>query len=381
MYELERLFQNHLNKLRKEKIERVYTSKDYEQTYHICNNIIYRLTKKEINKENYKENIITLLETYKQLIKYYDIDIINYLFGIKIEIFKHIKEYQEKYTNKIKTIKQEHERYLNNYIGNINTYLNELKYKGYEINEQMRDIEPFQKTYLVNDRLHIIQNNITTNINKIQTQINVYGKKVKYNNNGLMYNLFNSKSQNIINIQGEEYVCTKQYLDNDIPRYANKKRDYYDDNAGISQVAKIIQANKLSEHMREYYDGNITIIGNTKIKPYDNLDIQDRYTNMIGKIEVQQVITKYDNEDGFITTVVPNMLTDTSIPHNIGRAWNVMMNVNTMIVYIAGQVVGQTAFSGLPHFDHFVYNSLGQLDIVLGDFNIGLNIFGEEIND
>ena len=44
-------------------------------------------------KENYKENIITLLETYKQLIKYYDIDIINYLFGIKIEIFKHIKEY------------------------------------------------------------------------------------------------------------------------------------------------------------------------------------------------------------------------------------------------------------------------------------------------
>jgi hypothetical protein len=30
------------------------------------------------------------------------------------------------------------------------------------------------------------------------------------------------------------------------------------------------------------------------------------------------------------------MITDTSIPHNIGRAWNVMMNVNTMIVYIAG---------------------------------------------
>lgn len=238
----------------------------------------------------------------------------------------------------------------------------------------------------------------------------------------------------------KEYVCTKQYLDNDIPQYANKKRDYYDDNAGISQVAKIIQANKLSEHMREYYDGNITIIGNTKIKPYDNLDIQDRYTNMMGKIEVQQVITKYDNEDGFITTVVPNMITDTSIPHNIGRAWNVMMNVNTMIVYIAGQVIGQTAFSGLPigiiaqqewaaqtglfigdefvskqqgeyilnysdeqqhsinsiynspmirpiklnnrllvpHFDHFVYNSLGQLDIVLGNTKKFDYLFGKK---
>lgn len=60
--------------------------------------------------------------------------------------------------------------------------------------------------------------------------------------------------------------------------------------------------------LKEAYRGELVIIGNPKIKPYDIVYIFDEYTDMFGPIEVEQVVHRFSQETGFITEIIPDLV-------------------------------------------------------------------------
>jgi hypothetical protein len=62
----------------------------------------------------------------------------------------------------------------------------------------------------------------------------------------------------------------------------------------------------LASYAKEMYKGTISMIGNSKVKPYDVLLINDTHHNVQGPIEVEEVIHNFNPMTGFITEVIPD---------------------------------------------------------------------------
>lgn len=294
--------------------------------------------------QKYKQPVIDQLvdnlkyqETTQLTVKYIQ-DLFDYSYAINQfdNRVTYIKNMDYKFSYNTEDVK-----YIRSYINNLNSYLlNKLSTQDFflrlDVVNTLKGYEPMQKTYYLNDRLNIIENRLQTNINNVQTQYNVYGPNGFINNKGwfsqLLSWLTQSNQQDTTRIEGDNYVITKQLLDYNIPDYLNLTKDYIDKNAYTSPVRKIIQQNKLSESLRDFYEGSIVILGNTKIKPYDLIEITDSKMLLEGKAEVKSVTHMYDIETGFLTLITPQMVVDTQIPENISKQWNSYMYMKLQLI-------------------------------------------------
>ena len=64
----------------------------------------------------------------------------------------------------------------------------------------------------------------------------------------------------------------------------------------------------LLEVLRDIYTGDITILGNPEIRPYDIVYLHDSYNEMFGPVEVEQVVHTFSESTGFITQIVPDLV-------------------------------------------------------------------------
>ena len=67
-----------------------------------------------------------------------------------------------------------------------------------------------------------------------------------------------------------------------------------------------ITKSALKDYMKEMYSGQLLIIGDPTVKPYDYVFMSDIKNNMSGMFEVEQVIHTLNKEVGFITSITPN---------------------------------------------------------------------------
>jgi hypothetical protein len=72
-------------------------------------------------------------------------------------------------------------------------------------------------------------------------------------------------------------------------------------------MAKYYALSALKRLLKDVYKGSIVILGNPAIKPYDVCYVFDEYTDMIGPVEVEQVVHSFSQETGFITEIVPDL--------------------------------------------------------------------------
>jgi len=74
-------------------------------------------------------------------------------------------------------------------------------------------------------------------------------------------------------------------------------------------------------HLRDTYQGEITILGNPAIRPYDVCYLLDNYNDFSGPVEVEQVVHTLNPEVGFITQIVPDLyatISDMATRTNLG---------------------------------------------------------------
>ena len=78
--------------------------------------------------------------------------------------------------------------------------------------------------------------------------------------------------------------------------------------------AKRIALSHLKESVKDIYGGEIIVIGNPDIRPYDLVYLADVYERMYGMFEVEQVIHHFTPELGFVTSITPNALVTVNDP-------------------------------------------------------------------
>lgn len=80
----------------------------------------------------------------------------------------------------------------------------------------------------------------------------------------------------------------------------------YTSNVKSKHMALRYGMGELIYGMKEMYRGELLILGNPRIKPWDICYLFDSYTDMFGPFEVKAVTHTFSHETGFLTEIVPN---------------------------------------------------------------------------
>jgi hypothetical protein len=115
--------------------------------------------------------------------------------------------------------------------------------------------------------------------------------------------------------------------------------------------AKRIALSHLRESIKDIYGGEIIIIGNPDIRPYDLVYLADIYERMYGIFEVEQVIHHFTPELGFVTSITPNALVTVNDPakwfmSSWVHSWLSVQNIrNDTRIYLDSLRAGNTGIT------------------------------------
>ena len=77
---------------------------------------------------------------------------------------------------------------------------------------------------------------------------------------------------------------------------------------GGYQIAWRATANGLRETVKDMYKGELIVIGDPSVKPYDKIFINDLYEDMQGICDVETVVHTFSTESGFTTSITPDCI-------------------------------------------------------------------------
>ena len=80
------------------------------------------------------------------------------------------------------------------------------------------------------------------------------------------------------------------------------------DNKVNKSTAWRVTANALKNSVKDMYLGDVGIIGDPSVKPYDRCYIYDTYEDMMGMFEVEAVVHTLSVETGFTTSIMPDVI-------------------------------------------------------------------------
>lgn len=105
-----------------------------------------------------------------------------------------------------------------------------------------------------------------------------------------------------------------EYKNNDILPFnvpiVDKFLDTFDwtDGPNSEIIAWRATANALKDSMKDMYKGEVIIMGDPTIKPYDKFTIQDMYEDITGTAEIESVVHMFNTETGFTSHVTPDCI-------------------------------------------------------------------------
>ena len=101
--------------------------------------------------------------------------------------------------------------------------------------------------------------------------------------------------------------------------------------------------NYLCYTIEDMYEGELCIMGDPSIKPFDSMCFNDIYEDMNGTVEVETVIHSLNASTGFTTTIVPDIITCTeSIEERVGEK-----SIMSKFITAAGVGVSRKAASSI----------------------------------
>ena len=84
-------------------------------------------------------------------------------------------------------------------------------------------------------------------------------------------------------------------------------------------LAERITTNTLRETIMNMYTGEICVIGDPSVKPYDRISVSDYYEDMFGQMEVEAVVYSMNASTGFTTTIYPDLIVRQDDPHEVAK--------------------------------------------------------------
>lgn len=201
-----------------------------------------------------------------------------------------------------------------------------------EYNEPVVEIrEPFQRMHFLSSFQHIISNNVTETINDVATVVTA-SSDGKYP--VTVYFDKGAPSER----QVEKAVETGLFWDNakgsgffgflhPLFHPIETARGVVKSATGSSDelLSKRVGLYHLKEGLKDIYGGEILVLGNPGIRPFDLVYLADVYERMYGMFEVEAVTHHFTPESGFVTAITPNAIVTINDPARwsvISWAWS-----------------------------------------------------------
>jgi len=159
-------------------------------------------------------------------------------------------------------------------------------------------IRPFRQYHLWTGASHIVANNIKADARDVANTI-----VIKYPKSQV-----DSEKKESVDLQMQtEMESFTLKLDNALPTEDTRVRVGEFVNVNNENMARRYALSLLARDAKDIYKGDIIGIGDASIKPYDTIFIVDDYSDMVGPIDVEQVVHTFTRESGFLTEVTPDM--------------------------------------------------------------------------
>lgn len=158
----------------------------------------------------------------------------------------------------------------------------ELEAELADISKQRR--KPFRRYHLLSSYHDIIDNGIITTKRDTFNAVRLFGK-------------------------GDSHVFEKTLdgIDEKDQRWLEVENDNALTGTFNSGLGQNMATSMLMWHLRDIYRGDITVLGDPTIRPYDICYLYDNYNDFSGPVEVEQVIHTLSPEVGFITQITPDL--------------------------------------------------------------------------
>ena len=78
----------------------------------------------------------------------------------------------------------------------------------------------------------------------------------------------------------------------------------------VKETAWRMTAKALKDSMKDMYKGELMVIGDPSVKPYDIFNMEDAYEDIQGTCEVEAVVHHFNAQAGFTTSIYPDLLCD-----------------------------------------------------------------------
>jgi endonuclease YncB( thermonuclease family) len=181
--------------------------------------------------------------------------------------------------------------------------------------------EPFQRLHMVNSFQDIISNSIIETMDEVATVVTA-------TSNGQHPVTVHLDKSAASDKQVEKVVDTGLFYDHpkgwfgvkkmvnpiETSRYALQTMGFSGNGTNIETTAKRVALSHLKKGLEKIYRGEITVIGNSHIRPHDLVYLGDVYSRMYGPFEAAQVIHHFTPETGFITSITPSACVSVNDP-------------------------------------------------------------------
>lgn len=92
-----------------------------------------------------------------------------------------------------------------------------------------------------------------------------------------------------------------------------------------------IAASNVRDYMKDMYKGNLMVIGDPTVKPHDHMYISDIFEEMFGTCGVKEVTHYFDLENGFVTSIKPDVAVTNDDKDQI-NLWNMSGAIGSAFV-------------------------------------------------
>jgi len=181
--------------------------------------------------------------------------------------------------------------------------------KRYEQISGIPGYRPFRRYHMIYSA-EIIRNEIECSTAEMANEVHVMAPRAGSNPKDMV---IDQTLGTIIDLATEDNAGYWETIVRSFNRYQYPSqkiiRRIYEPNAFTLQQRNDVVNRDLSEAMKYMYRGAIQIIGRKEIKPYDIIIIKDRYNQIYGEVEVRSVTHSHTYDQGYVTTIVPSLLT------------------------------------------------------------------------
>jgi len=169
--------------------------------------------------------------------------------------------------------------------------------------------KPFQQYHIYTSFSDIIGNNIKASSRDVRTcAVGLYQKQGAFGKEhmdrvGPMwvdYNIYPEKQKTMT--VDTQFLAKGVPVIGDVLPFANTILNDIGVTNGY-EIAWRITAKALKDSIKDMYQGELIVIGDPTVKPYDRIWIEDMYEQMQGACEVEAVVHNFDVQNGFTTSI------------------------------------------------------------------------------